>query len=165
LALAVLGLALARPSLAMSVVGTGLVALGLVVRVWASGFLDKGGPLCMDGPYRYVRHPLYLGSLIGALGFCAMMNVVWGWAVVLPLFLVLYGYQVAAEERWLRQAYGEAHAQYASRVPLLTPAPGRRAAGGGRSWEMSRVLLNREHYHVLISLALAGLFFVKLYWG
>lgn len=165
LVLAVLGLALARPSLPMNALGAALVLAGLAVRVWAAGFLHKSGPLCTDGPYRYVRHPLYLGSLIGAIGFCVMMNVIWGWTVVLPLFLALYAYQVVAEERWLRHAYEEAHARYAASVPMLIPVPWRRATGGGRSWSLSRALANREHYHVAVSALLVGLFFVKLYWG
>ena len=164
LVLALLALILARPSLRATVVGGAVVAAGLMLRAWAAGFLEKGGGLCRDGPYRYLRHPLYLGSFVSAVGFCAMANVVWGWVMVLPLFAILYGVQVSLEERFLRARYSEEYARYAARVPMVIP---RFAGGAGesRAWRLERALLNREHWHVLMALALAGLFFIKWRWG
>jgi protein-S-isoprenylcysteine O-methyltransferase Ste14 len=162
--LAILALVLARPSPIANLVGTGVVLAGIALRVWAAGVLRKGGGLCTGGPYRIVRHPLYAGSLVAALGFSIMMNVVWAWVLVFPLFVVLYAGQVLAEERDLRARYGEAHREWAQRVPMLLPtrpaAPGR-----GREWRMSQVLANREHYHAAVTLALAALFHVKAHWG
>ncbi len=165
LVLAVLGVVLARPGLATNVAGSGLVVLGLGLRVWAAGVLEKGGGLCRDGPYGYVRHPLYVGSFGAAVGFCVMMNSLWGWVVVLPLFVILYGAQVVAEERRLRAEYGERYAEYAARVPAVMPRPGRKSGAGSRGWRLSRALVNREQYHVLVTLALAGVFYAKWYWG
>ncbi len=160
-ALAVLALLLARPTPAANLAGAVLVILGLALRLWAAGLLEKGGALCTDGPYRYVRHPLYLGSLLAALGFAVMMNVIWGWIVVLPLFIVLYLVQVIEEERHLRNTYGEEHAAFRAAVPMLLPRPWKRPPVKGRSWQWSRALTNREHYHVLFTLAFVALFFAK----
>ena len=159
--LAALGIVLARPTLATNLLGGLIVLMGLALRVWAAGFLEKGGLLCADGPYRHVRHPLYLGSLVAAIGFCVMMKVLWGWGIVLPLFLVLYAAQVVAEEQLLRREYGEAHADFARRVPLLVPQLRAAPRGEGRSWTWKRVSVNREHYHVLITLLLLAGFYVK----
>lgn len=163
--LALLGLWLAQPNLSMNLLGSAVVLVGMALRVWAAGYLEKGGELCTDGPYRYVRHPLYLGSLLAALGFAVMINAVWGWAVVLPLFLALYGLQVVSEERHLAATYGASHADFAAAVPLLLPWFGRAAEGKGRPWVFSQALANREQYHVVVTLLLAALFFLKLYAG
>lgn len=163
--LAVLALWLAHPSLPTNLSGAGLVILGILIRVWAAGLLEKGQRLCTDGPYRMVRHPLYLGSLLGAVGFAVMMHVLWGWVVVLPAFALLYGSQVAEEERHLRTIYGEAYKEFARTVPMVIPLPWRIGEPGGARWSLSQLLKNREHYHVVVTLCLAGLFFGKLYLG
>jgi protein-S-isoprenylcysteine O-methyltransferase Ste14 len=162
--LALLALLLARPSPATNAVGTALIAAGLAVRLWAAGVLEKNRDLCTHGPYRYVRHPLYLGSLLAALGFAVMMNVRWAWLAVLPLFLILYAAQLLAEERLLRQRYGGAHAEYARQVPLLIPLPGRAASGDTSFWRLRRALANREHYHLLFTVLLLVLFYLKHHW-
>ncbi len=161
--LALLALALARPSLTANLVGSALVLLGLALRFWAGGFLDKGGALCAAGPYARVRHPLYLGSFVSALGLCVMMNVFWAWALVLPLFLALYAAQVLLEERYLRAKFGDEHAAYAARVPMLFPRLAAPPQASAR-WQLERALGNREQYHVLLSLALVALFYAKWWW-
>src|ERR1044072_6589465 len=47
--------------LAVAVVGEG-------IRVWAAGHLEKSREVTTSGPYRWMRHPLYVGSSILALG-------------------------------------------------------------------------------------------------
>jgi protein-S-isoprenylcysteine O-methyltransferase Ste14 len=159
--LALVGLLLARPTAPALFAGAALVLAGLALRLWAAGLLDKDGPLCTDGPYRYLRHPLYLGSVIGAAGFAVMMHVIWGWLVILPLFLLLYTAQVFAEERHLRSLYGPAHAEFAAAVPLLLPWPGRVAHAQGRPWRFSQAVANREPHHIVFTLGLVALFVVK----
>lgn len=159
--LAVAAIVWAKPAPIPLLVGSGGVLVGLALRVWASGLLEKGGELCTDGPYCYVRHPLYLGSMLAAVGFAVMMNVIWGWIVVLPLFALLYTSQVIIEERHLRTTYGEAHAEYAARVPMFIPWRGRTEGGGGWTWRLAQALHNREHYHVVFTLLLGILLVLK----
>lgn len=164
LPLALIALALARPSLVPYGLGSVLVLLGIGLRAWAAGFLMKGGELCTEGPYRYIRHPLYLGSFLGAVGLSIMANSIWGWVLVLPLFVLVYAAQVIAEERYLGSHYGRAHDQWASRVPLLLPRLRARIAASGQPWRWSQFFANREHYHVLLTLLLVALFLVKMLW-
>jgi protein-S-isoprenylcysteine O-methyltransferase Ste14 len=160
--LALLALLLAQPTLRTNLIGLVLIIVGIVIRIWAAGLLEKGKRLCTDGPYRFVRHPLYLGTLFGAAGIACMMNVLWGWIVILPLFAALYGSQVAEEERYLRKAFGEAHAEFVRTVPMVLPLPWRTGKGAGTRWTYAQFRKNREHYHVVVTLVLAGLFFGKL---
>ncbi len=165
LPLALLALLLARPQALTNIAGTALVLLGLTVRMWAAGVLVKGGGLCTAGPYGLVRHPLYLGSILAALGFAVMMHTVWAWVVVMPVFVALYAWQVSLEERQLRMQYGEAHQAWARQVPLLFPCPCRRGAAEGGRWELARARANREHYHLLVTVALLVAFYLKPLWA
>jgi protein-S-isoprenylcysteine O-methyltransferase Ste14 len=158
--LALAALALAHPRPITNTIGAALCVTGIIVRLWAAGVLEKGGGLCMDGPYRWVRHPLYLGSSVVALGLCVMTNSVWGWAVILPIFAVLYWAQATHEERRLRDEFGEAYLRYTHVAPMIVPAPPR-VASSGRAWQLARVVKNREHYHVMVTCSLVALFYLR----
>ena len=49
-------------------VGMPVSALGLALRAWAAGHLEKNRELAQSGPYARVRNPLYLGTLTVAAG-------------------------------------------------------------------------------------------------
>ena len=68
-AAAAVGMALARPTLQSLLIGGVVAVVGETVRVWASGHIEKGREVTRSGPYRFVRHPLYLGSAIIGVGF------------------------------------------------------------------------------------------------
>ena len=71
-ALAIAALWLASPSPASILLGLIPTALGEGLRLWATGHLHKNDALTMTGPYAYLRHPLYLGTLLIATGFVIM---------------------------------------------------------------------------------------------
>jgi protein-S-isoprenylcysteine O-methyltransferase Ste14 len=57
-----------------------------------------GGQLVTSGPYRYVRHPMYLAVLLGMLGFCVGYATPWRWAALAALAVVL-AIKAGVEER------------------------------------------------------------------
>jgi protein-S-isoprenylcysteine O-methyltransferase Ste14 len=80
--------------------------------------------------YRFVRHPLYLGMLIG-LWITPVMTAGHFWLSISLTIYLLIG--VHHEERDLRKTFGEAYRQYQDEVPMLLPLPRTRArplAGG-----------------------------------
>lgn len=143
--LGILVIACARPTPRAILAFLPLVVLGLSFRVWARGHLDRHHHVTQTGPYRYVRHPLYVGSFALGLGFAAMTGL---WFVP-PLFVILYVASYVPkglrEEAYLRQRYGDEYARYAARVravwPHLRPAP---LPATPRRWEWPRVLGHRE---------------------
>lgn len=159
--LALLALALARPTATTNIIGTVLVVIGMAVRIWAAGVLEKGGDLCTRGPYSWVRHPLYLGSSIGAFGICIMANSLWGWAVILPVFAALYAAQMRYEEQRLREEFSDAHREWARSAPLIVPRLRRGAFG---AWQPRRVLVNREQNHIAVTSLLVLLFYLRHLW-
>ncbi len=68
-AFAALYLWLAKPSVTSICAGAIVIITGLAIRALASGHVRKNEQLTTSGPYAYIRHPLYLGSLIMASGF------------------------------------------------------------------------------------------------
>lgn len=74
-----------------------------------------------SGPYRYVRHPAYLGLILSLLGvgLCSGNGVSLAVAAGLPLAAVVYRMHV--EERALLRHFGPAYLEYSSRTKRLVP--------------------------------------------
>jgi len=111
---------LAHPSWISLLVGVLIVVPGLLVRAFASGHVQKDKQLTTSGPYAYTRNPLYLGSLLMATGFAVAARSEWIVAMILVIFLLIYGPVIAGEERYLRQAFPE-YDEYSRSVPRLIP--------------------------------------------
>ena len=143
-------LLLARPTwpswgwgLAVAVVGEGL-------RIWASGHIEKGREVTMSGPYRWTRHPLYVGSSVMALGAVIASRSVVVAALVTLYMTATIGAAVGDEEAQLRRDFG---------TPTTTTR-GRPRAAVRRTFSVERVLRNRE-YRAVAGLA-AGFLLLAL---
>jgi protein-S-isoprenylcysteine O-methyltransferase Ste14 len=101
--------------------GVTLAAIGLLLRVWATGWLIKNEALTTSGPYSLTRNPLYLGTLLITTGQCLMSDVPWAPLFFPALCLALYWTTIRQEESYLRTRYGAEYEAYAQRVPLLLP--------------------------------------------
>lgn len=121
---------LARPTPRSLLLGVGLIAAGVALRIWAAGHVEKSREVTSSGPYRFTRHPLYLGSTLLGIGFAVAANhLLLGVAVVAYLAATL-GAAIRAEEAHLREKFGAAYDAYAAGTPRFVPrlhAP-RRAA-------------------------------------
>ena len=171
-ALVALGLALARPSPESLLVGLVPVAAGEGLRLWATGHLHKNDALTTSGAYAYVRHPLYLGTLLIGSGFLYMAHT-WGALALAAVFGGFYfGYYLPYKDRVesarLEERYGDEFRRYAAAVPRLIPRPTPYvplggAAGGGRDWDPARFADNGE---VGVALAVSlGVATMALRWG
>jgi len=127
-----------------------LVTAGLWLRGYAAGYVKKNAELTTTGPYAYTRNPLYLGSILIAMGF-AIASARWEILVALiMLFAVIYIPTIQSEETWLREHFADFDA-YARRVPRILPrlSPDRAAGAdaGIFSWELYR---KHREYNALI---------------
>jgi len=151
----------ARPiatSLACSLL---LVAPGLLLRAYASGYVKKNAELTVTGPYAYTRNPLYLGSILMAFGFAAASRSVWITLVLALLFAVIYVPTIYGEEQYLRSAF-PAFESYAKRVPRLLPrlTPARIEGEGSFSGALYRQ--HREYNSLLGACAVYAVLVVAL---
>ena len=151
----------ARPTPAAFWAGLPLVALGEMIRVWASGYLTKLSGLVTAGPFAMCRNPLYIGSFLISLGYLVMCSRVDVLVVGIVLFWILHGGAVAYEERLLREKFGEEFEQYCRQAPRFLPHPRRFVSEGGFSFE--RVIANDEHRGVACAALLSAAFAVMAY--
>jgi protein-S-isoprenylcysteine O-methyltransferase Ste14 len=115
---------------------------GLLLRAWAAGHLEKNRQLAVSGPYGYMRNPLYLGTLIVALGFVIAAR---RWELGLLFALVFGGVYlpvIELEEQHLRHLF-PSYEDYASRVPLLIPKF--RRPGNPRRFAWRLYMVNQEY--------------------
>ncbi len=111
---------LSAPSWMSLAVGLPVSALGLLLRGWAAGHLQKNQSLAESGPYAYVRNPLYIGTLAVAAGFVIASRRWELGALFAAVFLLIYLPVVELEEQHLRSLFPE-YGDYAKRVPRLWP--------------------------------------------
>ena len=119
--------------------GIVVAGVGEVFRVWAAGHLIKSQEVTRSGPYRWTRHPLYVGSALIATGLAlATASVVS--AVCITVYMVATtGAAIVSEEAFLSERFGDAYRQY-------------RASGGTpmeRAFSLKRAYANREHRAVI----------------
>jgi protein-S-isoprenylcysteine O-methyltransferase Ste14 len=136
---------------------TGLVLMlgGLALRSWAAGIIAKDGALATAGPYALVRHPLYAGSLLMAVG---LGDLIGGYANILVLAaaaIALYAPKLRNEEARLAIRFGPAWRAYRRTTPVLLP--GRRSALKAAPWSLRQWRHNEEHWTVLGALAVLAL--------
>lgn len=146
-ALLLLYAVVATPSLARFAAGGAIALLGLVLRAWATGHLDKNRALAVSGPYAYTRNPLYLGTTLVAAGF-AVAGGNWWLAVCFAVFLAMWYLPVVGEEEsHLANLFPEFR-DYAARVPRFWPSL-RSKAPSPQRFRWSRYLQNQE-YNALV---------------
>jgi protein-S-isoprenylcysteine O-methyltransferase Ste14 len=144
-------------------VGLPLSVLGLALRAWAAGHLEKNLALTDSGPYARVRNPLYIGTLSVAAGL-AIAARRWELGILFAgVFLLVYLPVVELEEQHLCSLFPEFEA-YTRRVPRLFPrfAP---AAGGGKPFRWALYRRNREYEALAGFLAGTAALVWKAYWA
>lgn len=154
---------IAHPSWKSIVGGMLLAVPGILLRAVASGHVKKNQELTTTGPYAHTRNPLYLGSLIIAIGFAVAARSIWVVVVIAVMFFVIYFPVIRAEEAFLRATFSEFE-EYSRHVPRLLP---RLRAGGQGSGGFSLQLYwqHREYNALLGSAALIASLVAKLVWG
>ena len=117
-----------------------VVALaGEAIRVWAAGHLEKSREVTRSGPYRWTRHPLYVGSCLIAAGvIVAAQSVVVAVAGTLYMVTTIAA-AIRTEEAFLRQAFGDTYERYQRST----------AEPMARRFSVERARRNREYRAVI----------------
>jgi len=150
---------LSRPTVESLILGLPVSAIGLLLRAWATGHLEKNIRLAESGPYAYVRNPLYLGTLLVAAGLAIAARRWLLGGLFSAVFLLIYLPAIELEEQHLRKLF-PSFAAYSERVPALWPALG--AAKGGGQFRFSLYVQNREYQALLGFLAGAAFLLAKV---
>ena len=113
------------------IVGILLMLFGIFIREWAvitlKGFYSfrvsvfEGQKVIDKGPYHFVRHPGYAGSILTMVGIGLAVQSLAA-ALILSLFCgIAYGYRIHVEETALLKELGEGYSKYMSRTKRLIP--------------------------------------------
>ena len=103
--------------------GLFLLSLCSLGRLWALLYIsgNKRRELITDGPYSMVRHPLYVFSLIGALGIGLASENLLVLALIIAFYIFYYPFTILAEERKLTNKFGQAYLEYMKSTPRFLP--------------------------------------------
>jgi len=141
-------LVLARPTARSIAIGMSIAAVGELLRIWAAGHLNKSREVTSSGPYRWVAHPLYVGSSIMGAGLAvACASVVVAMLIAAYLALTLTA-AVRSEEAFLRRTFADQYDRYR-----------RGAADRQRRFGLAQAMANRE-YRAVVGLVAAALLLV-----
>jgi protein-S-isoprenylcysteine O-methyltransferase Ste14 len=158
---------LAKPILWWFLAGVAALVLGQMTRLWAAGAVRKDEELTTAGPYGYVRNPLYVGSLLMAIGYCLMSGRWWSFVALAVLFAAFYLTTVLDEERRLSSMFGQDFEQYRNSVPRFRPRLRRWSEASG-AFSLAQAQANREHVSMvwsgLLCLAFAARSLLPLIW-
>ena len=111
--------------------GLAMILVGIALRFWAVASLrtffsytvqiKEGHHVVETGPYRFVRHPAYAGSLLTIVGVGFALQS-WGAVLLIAVvFWAAFGYRIRVEERALVASLGEEYLSYAKRVKRIIP--------------------------------------------
>jgi protein-S-isoprenylcysteine O-methyltransferase Ste14 len=152
-----------------------LLTLAALLRSWGTSYLDAEvmrdsevhtERLLADGPYRYVRNPLYLGNIFMAVGIGLMASRS-GFLILSLGMTVLVIRLILREEAELLRDQGEPYRRYRAIVPRLIPSLSPRVprAGNAPHWGQG---FRAELMYWLLALAVAAFAVtlnIKFFWG
>jgi protein-S-isoprenylcysteine O-methyltransferase Ste14 len=110
--------------------GTVFFLLGMGLFTWAlvhlkEAFLGNVSPrtehLVTSGPYRWIRHPVYLAMLVVISGLAIGMRSLVGVLATLTLFLPASAYKAKLEEHALAETFGDNWQAYTERTYFMLP--------------------------------------------
>jgi protein-S-isoprenylcysteine O-methyltransferase Ste14 len=116
-------------SVVVIVVAALIAACAAIMRVWGTAYLGpatvnsmsmQAGAVMADGPYRYVRNPLYLGLWLMVAAMTFLMPPT-GALVSLVLLTIFLFRLIRGEEAFLSAQLGEPYRAYLNAVPRVVP--------------------------------------------
>ena len=127
-------------------VGTAVALAGMLIRLYASGFIVKNQQLATNGPYSIVRHPLYTGNLLLLIGFTFASGQWWALIVAGLFWWFYYPTAIEYEDRKLHRIFGDSWADWSGTVPAVIP----RGLGVRSGWNWSFATSLRQNYEPLV---------------
>jgi protein-S-isoprenylcysteine O-methyltransferase Ste14 len=145
------------------VFATVVAATAMVLRLWGTAYLGsavvhnaqmKAGAVMADGPYRYVRNPLYLGSWFMIAAICFLMPAT-GALFTMSLITLFLLRLILGEEVFLKSQLGEPYGAYLRTVPRLAPRLRTELPSAGSAAHWGRALISELNaIGVFLTLAL-----------
>lgn len=128
--------------------GLAVSLLGAMGQWWCFACIMTSKELAVNGPYRFVRNPMYLTRYLLVLGLVLMLDPTLPWRWTLPVvYTVIYLFfmhnRVRREERKLAPIFGASYQRYLSAVPRFVPRCS--PFPGGRTLFWNPAAFSRNH--------------------
>jgi protein-S-isoprenylcysteine O-methyltransferase Ste14 len=149
-------LVLAQPTAVSLTVGMTIAACGEAIRVWAAGHLRKSREVTVSGPYRWVAHPLYVGSSVMGVGLAIASASVLVAALIAIYLVATLTAAIRSEEAFLRRTFGDQYDLYRRGVAAQRRE---RSAASRRPFRVEQAIANRE-YRAVAGLGIAILLLI-----
>ncbi len=130
---------LATPTAGTIAAGLVIAVVGEWIRVWAAGHLNKSREVTRSGPYRFVAHPLYLGSSVIGAGLAVGSGSLTVVVIVAAYLAITLTAAIRSEEAFLRRVFSDQYEEYRHTGIVDTR----------RRFSLARAIANREHRAVL----------------
>jgi protein-S-isoprenylcysteine O-methyltransferase Ste14 len=146
-----------------------LIGLGEFLRLYSVGYLGiasrktdnaTADELVINGPYRFVRNPIYLGNMLIYLGFAVLSNVFFPLFPILTLVFFTFDYYLITcyEENELQTKFGRSYEEYLLRVHRFLPLrPLQEKLPAKRPFDFKKALRSEKVTFLVLTLALFGI--------
>ncbi|MDX1701404.1 MAG: isoprenylcysteine carboxylmethyltransferase family protein [Melioribacteraceae bacterium] len=113
-------------------IGLIFICIGELIRIWGVSYAGeitrttirlRADSLVTDGPYSFVRNPLYIGNIIIIMGFSVFTMALFPYFQIVSLtwFIFQYWLIIMLEEDFLRKKFGNEYENYRKNVPRFLP--------------------------------------------
>ena len=123
------------------IAGAVVASIGEIIRLWASGHVKKNKQLATDGPYAYVRHPLYVGNILIVIGFSIACSLWWSYVLMVALLLFYYPPTISYEDNKLKKIFGDEWVQWSQNIHALIPTFGKKLGSISSEWSFKQSLM------------------------
>lgn len=124
----------AQPTIMSLAIGFAIIVLGEAIRFWGVSIAGSetrttgavgGTYLITNGPFAFVRNPLYVGNMLLYIGVGVMSIALFPWLLVIAVvwFYIQYSLIVSKEEEYLAERFGADYEHYRQTVPRFFPRP------------------------------------------
>lgn len=115
----------------ITIIGLAMIVIGIVIRLWAIRTLGKyftatvmvqqKQSLITSGPYKWVRHPSYLGAFLAIIGGAVFLNAPYSIIISSLCMTASYVIRIRAEEKALVQYFGDEYLHFSQKTKKLFP--------------------------------------------
>jgi len=121
--------------------GAAVAAVGELIRMWASGHVKKNKELATDGPYAYVRHPLYVGNILILVGYSLASNMWWSFVLMAFLLWFYYPPAISYEDSKLKKIFAEQWIEWSQNIHALIPTFSSKSVSASSNWSFKQSLM------------------------
>jgi protein-S-isoprenylcysteine O-methyltransferase Ste14 len=111
----------AQPTVQSLMIGALCVGLGEMLRIVTAGYGYTVGEISRRGPYRFVRHPYFLGTALVMIGLAAAGRNAWVVTLTLTGMALVLREDIRIDERRYQRVFGPSYDLYRAQVPALIP--------------------------------------------